>query len=273
MIDDRGLPDNPLQRLDSLVELLLAVPCLVPDLRPVVVNSIGGIMQKQGYLAGVRYPHLDEGEYPEFRSQDIIRLWIYARTILQKTVELVHEIRIEVHECPVEHLVELLYILINRGKRLYLRDKVSRSSPADIPQDMVLILPGSVDVLRQDAEELCDIFLLHLVSLPEAFVQCHNLLVDIDEVAVLVLYLYIRPRQLEPCLIEQLLPLEYEQEQQDKDSRKRRHRYHHNHHHPLLPFRLLLVGPLYFREYPCHLPRTQLAVERNRIPSLLSRLN
>ena len=54
--------------------------------------------------------------------------------------------------------------------------------------------------------------------------------------------------------------------EQDKDSRKRGHRYHHNHHHPLLPFRFLLVGPLYLREYPRHLPRAQLAVERDGIP-------
>ena len=52
-----------------------------------------------------------------------------------------------VDESTVEHLVEFIYVLIYRRKRLDLRHEIRRSSPADIFQDVILVLACGIDVL------------------------------------------------------------------------------------------------------------------------------
>lgn len=121
-------------------------------------------MQKRGYLAGIGDPEFDKREHPEFRSQGIPASGHNGLPVRKQGVELVHKIRIKVQESPVKHLVEFVDIIVDRGKCLYLGDKLLRVAHADVFQDVVLVLPCSVYVLRKDAEKQGYVFLLDLVG-------------------------------------------------------------------------------------------------------------
>lgn len=128
-------------------------------------------MKQRRDLAGIGDAELYQRKDSQLRSKDIIALRHYRRAIYQKFVELSDEIRIEIDEGLVEHLVEFVDVFIDRRHGLDLIDQLLGIALSYVLQDMVLVLTGSVDVLRKDAEEECDILLLYLVGFLDLRIQ------------------------------------------------------------------------------------------------------
>lgn len=58
--------------LDGLLEILSGTAGLVLCLGSVVVDGVGRIVKKGCNPAGVGDSQFDQGEYPEFRSEDVV---------------------------------------------------------------------------------------------------------------------------------------------------------------------------------------------------------
>ena len=75
-------------------------------------------MEQRCNTAGVCDSQLYQRENSKLRSEYVISLRNNLCTVHEQGVELLNEIRIEVDEGLVEHLVEIEYIIVNRRQLL-----------------------------------------------------------------------------------------------------------------------------------------------------------
>ena len=77
------------------------------DLSPVVIYGIYGVPQKRRNVRRLGYSELDQSEDPELRIEQFAFLEHHTAVVLEKSIEVTHESRIQGQKRGIECLVEV----------------------------------------------------------------------------------------------------------------------------------------------------------------------
>lgn len=189
------------------------------------------------------------------RGQQLTLLRLYAGLAVEQRVEILDKRRIEMQECGVEIVVELVEFALVGFRRGVLLAQLGNAPVDQHAAHMAARTHYLVDILRTHREEYTYILLLHLIGLRQLVVQRQQFLVETLQVVVRLVEFGvgfvefgIRLLQLQPRDIElAVLAAEKEQtaERQQKEYADRQEYYVVQHVHTLLTVHVRLFDTVH----------------------------